>query len=241
MSTEITVAQSQAVALPEANSLMQIIANAASDPNVDVTKMQALLNMQVSIMERTAKMAYDRAMITMQPHLPIITRNAKIEVNGQNRGRYCKLDQIEKVVRPILHEHGFVMTYSCKPQEKSVVMVGKMSHREGHTEISEMQLPHDTSGSKNAVQGVGSSQEYGRRYLLVHMANIVMQDEDTDGNSLAPISAEQARQFARELEEVGADMMRVLDHFKIERLNDLPQQSVAQLRNLIDVKRRKMR
>ena len=63
-----------------------------------------------------------------------------------------------------------------------------------------MVLPLDTSGSKNAVQAVGTSVSYGKRYVMCAMLNIATRGEDDDGISAAPkatVTAMQAGQIGR--------------------------------------------
>ncbi len=58
-----------------------------------------------------------------------------------------------------------------------------------------MPLPLDTSGSKNNIQGMGSSLTYGKRYLVTAMLNIVTEGEDKDGNDNPPITEEQVNKI----------------------------------------------
>jgi hypothetical protein len=48
-----------------------------------------------------------------------------------------------------------------------------------------MILPHDSTGSKNAVQAVGSSTSYGKRYTACALLNITSRGEDDDGETAA--------------------------------------------------------
>ena len=44
-----------------------------------------------------------------------------------------------------------------------------------------MELPVDTTGSKNAVQAVGSSTAYGKRYVMEALLNLTSRGQDDDG------------------------------------------------------------
>ncbi|MNO71030.1 ERF superfamily protein [compost metagenome] len=65
-------------------------------------------------------------------------------------------------------------------------VTGILMHRAGHREQTTMLLPLDTSGSKNAVQALGSSVSYGKRYVLCALLNITTRGEDDDGNAAVP-------------------------------------------------------
>jgi len=70
-----------------------------------------------------------------------------------------------------------------------------------------MTLPLDNSGSKNAVQAVGSSVSYGKRYVMAALLNITTRGEDDDGNAAAPIktvTAFQSGQLSQRLAQCPA-------------------------------------
>ena len=63
-------------------------------------------------------------------------------------------------------------------------MTGILMHRDGHREETTMLLPVDIGKGRNAVQAVGSSTTYGKRYVMCALLNITtgeMQDDDGHG------------------------------------------------------------
>jgi hypothetical protein len=54
-------------------------------------------------------------------------------------------------------------------------------HRGGHSEEATKFYPADTSGSKNAIQAIGSSISYGKRYTASALLNLTSRKEDDDG------------------------------------------------------------
>lgn len=76
------------VALPapasDAVALMQVISRAASDPAVDVDKLERLLGMYERIKAQGARAAYTAALATMQPLLPVINERGRIEVRAKD-------------------------------------------------------------------------------------------------------------------------------------------------------------
>jgi len=163
-------------------SMLAIISSAASNPDVDVEKMQALLSMQMQIEERDAKRAFEQAFIRMQSELPEIDKNGSITgKNGRIQSKYARWEDIDRVIRPILQSHGFALRFDQQDDNNMTQVCAILSHVGGHVERSGyMKLPADRSGSKNDVQGAGSTLSYGKRYTAVAMLNIVT-SEDTDG------------------------------------------------------------
>jgi len=69
-----------------------------------------------------------------------------------------------------------------------------------------MQLPIDTTGSKNGTQGAGSAASYGKRHTAKAMLNIVEGGQDDDGQSAGGGSADPydlITDFERELVDEG--------------------------------------
>jgi hypothetical protein len=189
----MTIDQPAVPALSESAAIIQVIERAAMNPNVDIDKMERLLQMQERIMERNARSAYSTALAEMQPHLPVITERGKIVVRDkvtkeitQSTG-YALWEDINEAIKPVLAEYGFALSFKTgvMPDGK-ITVTGILSHRQGHQEETTMALPHDSTGSKNAVQAVGSSTSYGKRYTASALLNITSRGEDDDGEKSSP-------------------------------------------------------
>lgn len=183
----------------EPTNVLAIIERAATNPAIDVDKLERLLLMQERIVERDAKAAFSSAMANLAPALPVIDENGAIKNNaGQVQSTYAEWEDINDAIRPLLQEHGFMLFF--KPgvaADGKVTVTGVLRHREGHDEEATVTLPHDASGSKNGVQAVGSSLSYGKRYAAISLLNITSRarrDRDDDGQK-SGLSAAGERAF----------------------------------------------
>lgn len=196
MSTDIAHQQAAPPApASDTTAIIQVIERAAMNPDVDIDKMERLLQMQERVMERQAGMDYNAAMAAMQTEMPSIAERGKT-----NNGHYATLEDIVDTVRPVMQKHGFAVSFRVKTMERGIEITGVLMHKGGHREETTMLLPADTSGNKNAVQAFGSSTSYGKRYVLCALLNITTRGEDDDGNSAAPtktVTAFQAGQVAQ--------------------------------------------
>lgn len=169
-------------------SLMDVIGRAAADPNTDVDKLERLLGMYERITAQKAKASFTAALAEVQPKLPVIEEHGGIKDRAGNvQSTYAKWEDIADAIRPALHEHGFALSFRVVTTPK-VAVTGVLSHRDGHSEETTMELPVDGSGSKNDVQAVGSSFSYGKRYTAIALLNITSRakvDRDDDGKSAA--------------------------------------------------------
>lgn len=170
------VVEAKSQGLVETTALISVIERIALSPDADIAKLEKMLDMQERVLDRNAKQAFTSALAEMQVKLPRIEENGK----GHNSVKYALLEDINDKIRPILHDHGFAITFRVNHQEKGIHVTTVLSHRDGHSEETTIVLPADTSGSKNAVQAIGSTISYGKRYGICALLNISTGD-DTDG------------------------------------------------------------
>ena len=159
-------------------ALAVIIERLASNPKVDVGKLEKIIELQERVLAHEARASYDAAFSAMQAELPVIAERGKTD-----KARYATLEDIVERVRPILARYGFSLSHETQwPEDGRVRIVGTLS-RGGHSRQSTFVTTADTSGSKNAVQALGSAMAYGRRYTTLDLLNIVSRFEDDDGTS----------------------------------------------------------
>lgn len=170
-------------------SLLSVISRAASDPNVDIDKMERLLEMQERVQARDAQAAFSKAFAEMQPHLPHITVKNKIVHNGRVISEYADWPSISKAITPVLSQFGFSLNFGGGNTADEKTTVAKLRHVSGHVETNEITLPHDTSGAKNKVQAIGSSSTYGQRYAACPLVGIVVHGDDDDGQAAGGFDA----------------------------------------------------
>lgn len=165
-----------------------------------------------------ARKAFDEAIAAAKAEIPPIQRNA----TGHNDKRYADFAAIAKVVDPILSKHGLSYRFRTAQGERiSVTCI--LSHKAGHYEETTLAGPADTSGSKNAIQAIGSTLTYLQRYSLVQMLGLAASNDD-DGKSAAAgenISLEQVQALVKLAEEVGADKEAFCRYFKVESFADI--------------------
>jgi len=183
MSEDMKVVNDQASThLVESAAIMSVIERVAMSPDADISKLEKMLEMQERVLDRNAKQAFTSDLSEMQQHLPRIIEHGK----GHNQAKYALLEDINDKIRPVLHQYGFAITFRVKHENNLVWITTVLSHRMGHSEETSIPLALDTTGSKNAVQAVGSSISYGKRYGICAMLNISTGDDVDGGEPEAP-------------------------------------------------------
>ncbi len=225
-------AETKAVAMQSAepiaigDGILTVIARAAADPNVDIDKLERLLEMQERVLARDARAAYYAALAEMQPHLPVIGERGAISTDrGKTvQSSYALWEDVNEAIRPILVQYGFALSFKVRRAEGEIITTGILSHREGHREETELALPTDNSGSKNAVQAVGSSTSYGKRYTAFALLNLTSTGEDDDGQKGgAPLPIDDCRLDVLNglAEAVDADKRKLCEYLKVPSLKEL--------------------
>lgn len=211
------VAAVEAHPASETTALIAMIERVALNPAIDIDKMERLLEMQERILARNAKTAYAAAFAEMQGELPTIEERGHIVVrekakDGSRTGDviqdtpYALWEDINDGIKPVLARHGFALSFrpGVAPDGR-VSVTAILMHRDGHQEEATMILQHDSSGSKNAVQAIGSSTSYGKRYAAGALLNLTSRDgaeRDDDGKgAVQTVSKHSAREVDAEMRE----------------------------------------
>lgn len=161
----------------------------ALDPNVDVDKLERLIQMQERIMRHDAKAAFDGAFAKMQHEIPVIDEKGRIEVKGALRSTYAVLEDIHDAIKPVTARHGFAIRHRTEwPADKPGIIriVGILSHEQGHSEETVFEAPMDRSDYRTDIQSMGSTVSYGRRYTTLDLLNISTRKADNDGQKRQP-------------------------------------------------------
>ena len=171
MSNELRTVNNTEVA-QQGMSMASRIVELASMPDFDVAKLDKLMDLQEREMNRLAKIAFNKDFTSMQSEITTVTKSKQ----GHNY-KYATLEDIVDIVRPTLEKHGFAVSFGVNTTS-DIIVTCTLMHKEGHSIETTMQLPADKSGSKNAVQAIGSSVSYAKRYTLSSLLNIATRDDD---------------------------------------------------------------
>lgn len=208
---------------PSENLLAQVIA-AAKDPTVDATKMETLARLVNTQQDREREIEFNQDLNAAMMDMPVISKTGLIEIRDKNNRnlviqstRFAKFEDIDRVVRPILQRNRLAIRFDVGEAGGQVSVRPILSHANGHTERGEaMRGPLDTSGSKNNVQGAGSTVSYLKRYTMCAMLNIVTEGVDDDGNLGRGVAINmpfEREQLVLQEAETAFGTGRYLDHF----------------------------
>lgn len=211
----------------DAKSLMEVISRAASDPSVDVTKLEKLMAMAERLEARNAERAFNVAMQAAQEEMGPVRTDAS---NKQTNSRYASYPALDRVLRPIYTKHGFAISFNTGDSAADFLRVlAYVSHKNGHTREYKIDMPADGKGAKGGdvmtkTHATGSASLYGMRYLLKMIFNIIVSDDD-DGNRAGSgdkITEEQADTLLEMLTADKADVKKFCAFMKCESIIEIP-------------------
>ena len=173
-----------------AGSLLQAIERVASNPAMDIDKVERLFAMHQQLKAKEAEAAFNDAMAKAQSEIQPVVNNA---TNDHTRSSYAKLEQIDRAITPVHTKFGLSVSYDTETKnDADPVPIGMLrtvaivAHSAGHSRRYHIDLPPDDAGSqgkvnKTGVQARGSTNAYARRYLKLGIFNVSTFD-DKDGN-----------------------------------------------------------
>jgi len=263
--TAIEKAAPQAVAAQQSGqpSMLQAVMAAALNPSLDPERVKAFLDMAREMDQDEKRQQFNIAFAAAYNQISQIkiAKNGEIHYPGKNGGagsviKFIRHDDISRVIKPVLAEHGLTATYSAEliTTPPKAVMVMTIMHVNGYSkEWRSIPLPLvDSGGGKNDVQGAGSVSTYGRRYVIIPAFDIVAEDADDDGNlgkAAKAITEQQADTILDILHELdrrqpgSAALFAkwIKQQFRVESVNQLLQgDQHAEVMDKLDKKQREM-
>lgn len=165
------------------NALIEFLDRIIRAPEVDVTKMREILDIQTTVRREQAMQSFNAAMARVQEAVITINRSGR---NPTFNNPYAKIEDLDRAARPIYSANGFSIRYGTgtPPREGWVAMQLTISHVDGYSETHELSGPIDTQSSgaraRTPIQAVGSTVTYLRRYLLQMVLNLVPAGDPSD-------------------------------------------------------------
>lgn len=202
-----TIGHNNAPALNDVDKTLMTIERMLLNPELDIAKANALLDLQERILKRRELLLFNEDMCKAQEEMPTV---AATHVNKMTNSKHAKLENILESTKPIYTKYGFSVSFdSVADESKFVKIYCRLGHRSGYVETKQLSAPLDTEGSKGnanktSIQGLGSTITYLRRYLFCMIFNIAIMDEDKDGN--APKKTPPKDEFNQHVKKEGKNM-----------------------------------
>ena len=158
---------------------MQLL-DMAVKQGADLAKLEKLMELQERWERNEARKAFVAAMNAFKADPPEVLKNAKVAFSG-TKYSHAALDQASEKIGEGLSLHGISHRWNVQQEAGKIKVTCILTHVLGHSESVTMEAAPDTSGSKNAIQAVGSAVSYLQRYTLFTASGIAPKNVDDDG------------------------------------------------------------
>jgi hypothetical protein len=227
MGQAVAKAETQEVAVATPMAMLDRALSSGATPET----LEKLLNMQERWEKSQARKAFDTAIAEAKAKLRPVARNRE----GHNNKRYADFAAVARAVDGILSEHGLSYRFRSTQNEK-INVTCILSHRDGHSEETTLSGPADTSGSKNAIQAIGSTLTYLQRYSLMQALGLAASDDD-DG--ALPITDEQAEEITKLIADTKSNVTAFLKYIGAPSIADIPASKFAAAKSALEAKKPK--
>ena len=153
----------------EPQPVMNLLEIAMKSSEVDLDKMDKIMQMYERFQAKEAEKSYYKAMNLFQSNKPDLIKSAKVDYAskaGRVQYSYNPLPKIQKKIDPVLSDVGLSYKWKQESNDNKIKITCIVSHVDGYFEETWLEAGHDTTGSKNAIQAIGSTVTYLKRYTL---------------------------------------------------------------------------
>lgn len=198
--------------------------------DVEMDKLERLMDMQERAQDRQAKAAFNEAVALAKGEIGPIVKDHTVDfTKGDQRVFYMHegFDTIAKAVDPIFSKYG--LSYRFRTNQEYGEAGGRITvtcivSKGGYSEETSLSASPDTSGAKGNAQAIGSTITYLQRYTLkaaLGLAAALDNDALGDLSDSKFVSIEQVEELRRLAKEGGVDDSAILKWAKIDKLENL--------------------
>ena len=145
-----------------------------------IEAMSALMDMQLKWEANEARKAYHAAMAAFKAAPPTVRKDREVKYGNTNY-KHATLANVTATISSALSQHGLTASWRTDQAGGQVSVTCTITHELGHSESTSLTAPADNSGSKNAIQAIGSAVTYLQRYTLLALTGLAATDQDDDG------------------------------------------------------------
>lgn len=230
----------------QTGQVLSMLERVLTAPEFDIDRAERLWAMQKEVRAEQARAAFIESLSAMQAEIPAIKRTGQIKNNsGQVQSTYAKWEHINEAIKPVLQRHGFALSFRVNQEGNKIVVQGVLSHRDGHSDTTTIELAPDTSGAKNAPQAIVSAISYGKRTAAGALLNITSYDEDDDGQRFG--DKDQSDEHMAKVADFESAILSAVDETELGKIGaqiancGLPPRLRSRIRNTYSARLREIR
>lgn len=227
----VVALEPQASQVPAAVTPMQLL-QIATEKGASVDQLERLMALAERWQANEARKAYVAAVAAFKAEAPMLAKNKHVRfptrTGPDTEYRHTTLDHAVEVLAPLLSKHGLTHQWETNQADQMIEVSCTLRHVLGHSEKVTLRAGAETSGTKNAIQGIGSTVTYLERYTFLAITGMATKEQDYDGlASGAFVSTDQADELQMLAESVGADKPKFFAYIGAESFVTIPAKKFA--------------
>lgn len=178
----------------DARVLMTLIERVAMQRDVDLDRVQKLLDIKDRWERDQARKSFIAAMAAFKADPPTILKNKHVRFQtqkGVTEYDHATHDEVVNKIIPALAKYGFSHSWNVKQDKGAIEVTCILTHVEGHSESVTLISSADDSGGKNSIQALVSAKTYLERHTLIAVTGLTtggIGAADDDGRAAADAS-----------------------------------------------------
>lgn len=244
--------QRQVATQGEEDAFLHMLERLAVNPDVDVAKLSALLDMKERVADRQAEREFNAAMVQVQLAMPRVKKNGWVSKNKageredpKNGYAFATWEDMDTALRPLMREHGFVLSFNSEPPGREgggAWVIGTLLHIGGHSRDARINLSLDSGAGRNSLQAMGSTLSYGKRYVAEMLFNIVREGKDDDATTggIIYVNAAKAEEIDALIATTKIDRAAFLQWAEVTSTSEIRLENYTSTLNAIHTKARQM-
>ena len=205
----------------------------AVDKNLDVDKLAKLIELKNAEEARLAKKDFDLNFGLMQNEFPTVRKSKDVKNrSGALLYRYCPLENIIKVLGPIIKKHGFSYWFSSEMVNKDEMRIYCHISGWGYEKVNHIDFPViPGTDATNKIQERGITETYGQRYAFKAGFGFVIAGEDNDAQT---VDYEEPRKVGEQPKPVNPESEKILKEYRIlyDKIKKSPAFSLIEQRQI---------
>ena len=144
-----------------------------------------------------ARKSYVRAMAAFKANPPKILKDSHVEYKG-TKYDHASLGNVTETISQALSQNDLTAAWETDQGDNRITVTCHITHIAGHSESTTLSAGADTSGSKNAIQAIGSTITYLQRYTLLAITGLAAMGQDDDGKDSEPTEPKPKKELVPE-------------------------------------------
>ena len=181
----------------EGPPILHVFERALRDVSMPLERVREIYALKREIEADLAEQEYIRARSLVEQELEPVAKDAS---NPSTRSKYATLAAVIQAVRPVYSKHGIVIEFDTGMADPALGdgwmrVLAFLSHQAGYKRTFHIDMPSDGKGARGndvmtRTHATGSAYTYGRRYLLLGIFNIAVEDDDGNAASRGKATGE---------------------------------------------------